>query len=281
MARSATMIKISPQQAYRGDSVMKIVVIGGTGLIGSRVVGLLRQGAHQVIAASPMSGVNTVTGDGLPEALEGADVVVDVANSPSFDATPAWDFFFASGNNLMAVGKSAGVRHHIALSVVGTDRMLDSGYFRAKLLQEDLVRSSGLPYTILRSTQFFEFMTGIANSSTESQLVRLSPALVRPAAADDVAEALARIAVSLPLYRTAELAGPDEFRLCDVVGQVLAAHDDERLVIADRQAPYFGVQLNERTLLPQGQPSITPTGLDDWLSRSSRALSPQRQPERA
>jgi len=257
---------------------MKIVVIGGTGLIGSRLVGLLRQGAHDVIAASPATGVNTVTGDGLPEAMEGADVAVDVANSPSFDGPAAWDFFFASGSNLMAVEKAAHVRHHVTLSVVGTDRMLDSGYFRAKLLQEDLVRSSGIPYTVLRSTQFFEFMSGIANSNTESQLVRLSPALVRPVAADDVAAALGEIAVTAPLSRTAEFAGPDELRLCDAVGRVLAARHDERLVIADSRAPYFGIQLQERTLLPNGEPSIARTSLDDWLSREVSTPA-ARQPE--
>lgn len=258
---------------------MKIVVIGGTGLIGSRLVGLLRQGAHEVIAASPASGVNTVSGDGLADVMEGTDVVVDVANSPSFEGPAAWDFFFASGNNLMATEKAARVHHHLTLSVVGTDRMLDSGYFRAKLLQEDLVRSSGIPYTILRSTQFFEFMTRIANSNTESQLVRLSPALVRPIAADDVAEALGKVAVGAPLYRMTEVAGPNEFRLCDIVGSVLAANEDERLVIADARAPYFGIQLQERTLLPQGEPSIAPTRLDDWLSRNARSfrVRPQSQ----
>lgn len=260
---------------------MKVVVIGGTGLIGSKLVGLLREGAHEVIAASPMSGVNTVTGDGLSEAMEGAEIVIDVANSPSFESPVAWDFFFASGNNLMAVEKAAGIKHHVTLSVVGTDRMLDSGYFRAKLMQEDLVRSSGLPYTILRSTQFFEFMGGIANSNAQSQLVRLSPALVRPVAADDVAEALGEVAVTAPLYRIAEFAGPEEFRLCDAVGRVLAANHDERLVVADARAPYFGIQLQERTLLPQGEPSTAPTSLDDWIARTTPPAPVRQQREPA
>ena len=257
---------------------MKIVVIGGTGLIGSKLVTKLKQHGHEAVAASPKSGVNAVTGEGLVAVLKGADVVVDVANSPSFEGPAAWDFFFASGNNLVAVEKTARVKHHVTLSVVGTDRMLDSGYFRAKLLQEDLVRSSGVPYTVFRSTQFFEFMGGIANSNTESRLVRLSPALVRPVAADDVAGALGEIAVTAPLSRTVEFAGPEELRLCDAVGRVLAAKHDERLVIADSQALYFGIQLQERTLLPNGEPGIAPTSLDDWLWREV-PVPAARQPE--
>jgi uncharacterized protein YbjT (DUF2867 family) len=247
---------------------MKIVVIGGSGLIGSKVVGRLRQGGHMVIAASPASGVNTVTGDGLPEALEKTQVVIDVANSPSFDAAAAWDFFFASGNNLLAAEAAAGVEHHIALSVVGTDRLLDSGYFRAKKVQEDLIRESGRPYTIVRSTQFFEFAKGIAGSSMEGQIVKLSPAFVRPVAADDVAETLAQVAVSPPVNGTVEIAGPEEFHLSDLVGRVLAASLDERIVVADPHARYFGVELGERTLVPAGTPRLTPTNLDTWLSRA-------------
>jgi uncharacterized protein YbjT (DUF2867 family) len=250
---------------------MRILIIGGSGLIGSRLVGRLRQGGHHVIAASPSTGVNTVSGDGLPEAMEGTDVVVDVANSPSFDATVAWDFFFASGHNIFAAEKAAGVKHHIALSVVGTDRLLDSGYFRAKLLQEQLAQESAIPHTIARSTQFFEFMRSIAGSNTESPLVRLSPALTQPVAADDVAETLAQIAVRPPVNGTVEVAGPEPFRLCDIVGRVLAADHDERLVIADPRASYFGVHLEERTLLPDGRPHIAPTSIDAWLSRSGLA----------
>jgi uncharacterized protein YbjT (DUF2867 family) len=245
---------------------MRIVVIGGSGLIGSRLVGLLRQGGHDVVAASPSSGVNTVTGDGLPEAMEGTDVVVDVANSPSFDSAAAWDFFFASGNNLFATETAAKVKHHVALSVVGTDRLLDSGYFRAKLLQEDLVRESGVPYTIVRSTQFFEFMRGIAGSSMESQIVRLSPALTQPIAADDVAKTLALTAVRAPVNGIVEVAGPEPYRLSDVVGRVLAESHDDRIVIADPSAPYFGVHIEERTLIPGDNPRIAPTSLDAWLA---------------
>ena len=245
---------------------MRIVVIGGSGLIGSKLVGRLRHGGHDVVAASPSTGVNTVTGDGLPEVMEGTDVVVDVANSPSFDAAIAWDFFFDSGNNLFAAENAARVKHHLALSVVGTDRLLDSGYFRAKLLQEDLVKESGIPYTIERSTQFFEFMRGIAGSSMDSQIVRLSPALTQPIAADDVAEALAQAAVRAPINGTLEVAGPEPYRLSDIVGRVLAETHDERLVVADPDAPYFGVHIEERTLVPGGSPYIAPTSLDAWLA---------------
>jgi uncharacterized protein YbjT (DUF2867 family) len=198
--------------------------------------------------------------------MEGTDVVVDVANSPSFDSAVAWDFFFASGNNLIATETTAGVKHHVALSVVGTDRLLDSGYFRAKLLQEDIVRESGVPYTIVRSTQFFEFMRGIAGSSMESQVVRLSPALTQPIAADDVAETLALTAVHAPLNGILEVAGPEPYRLSDVVGRVLAETHDDRIVIADPGAPYFGVHIDERTLIPGDNPRIAPTSLDAWLA---------------
>jgi uncharacterized protein YbjT (DUF2867 family) len=247
---------------------MKIVVIGGSGLIGSKLVTRLRQGGHDVVAASPSSGVNSVTGDGLPDAMEDAQVVVDVANSPSFGGAVAWDFFFTSGHNILAAEAAAGVRHHVALSVVGTDRLLDSGYFRAKLVQEDLIRESGIPYTILRSTQFFEFMGGMAGANTESQVVRLSPALTQPVAADDVAETLAQISLREPVNGTVELAGPEPFRLSDIVGRVLAVNHDERLVIADPDAKYFGVHLQERTLIPSANPYIAPTNLDAWLSRN-------------
>lgn len=250
---------------------MRIVVIGGSGLIGSKLVGRLRQGGHDVVAASPSSGVNTVTGDGLPEVMEGTDVVVDVANSPSFDSATAWDFFFDSGNNLVAAESAAKVKHHIALSVVGTDRLLDSGYFRAKLLQEDLVKESGIPYSIIRSTQFFEFMRGIAGSSMDSQVVRLSPALTQPIAADDVAETLAQTAVRPPVNGTVEVAGPEPYRLSDIVGRVLAEIHDERLVVADPEALYFGVHLEERTLVPGDNPHIAPTNLDAWLARGRLA----------
>lgn len=252
---------------------MKVVVIGGSGLIGSKLVALLRQGGHDVVAASPSSGVNTVTGDGLPEAMEDAQVVVDVANSPSFDGAVAWDFFFTSGRNIFAAEAAAGVAHHVALSVVGTDRLLESGYFRAKLVQEDLVRESGIPYTILRSTQFFEFMGGIAGSNTETRVVRLPPALTQPVAADDVAETLARLSLQAPANGIVELAGPQPFRLSDIVGRVLAVNHDERLVIADPEAKYFGVHLDERTLVPAETPWVAPTTLEAWLSRHQPRLA--------
>ncbi len=247
---------------------MKIVVIGGGGFIGTRLAGRLRQGGHEVVAASPSSGVNTVSGDGLPEAMEGAHVVVDVSNSPSYDAKVALDFFFTSGNNLLAATRAAGVGHHVVLSIVGTDRMQDSGYFRGKLLQEQLVRESDRPHTIVRSTQFFEFMDGIAGFSTVDQIVRLSPAYVQPVAADDVVEFLARTAFQEPVDGVVEVAGPHSFHLNNVVGRVLAAKLDERLVIADPDARYLGARLDDRTLIPDGTAMIAPTTLEDWLSRT-------------
>lgn len=249
---------------------MRILVIGGTGLIGSRVVGGLRHGGHEVIAAAPSTGVNTVTGDGLFEAMEGTDVVIDVANSPSFDGAVAWDFFFASGNNVFAAEKALGVKHHVALSVVGTDQLQDSGYFRAKQLQEQLIEESEMPYTILRATQFFEFLSGVAGSSTgEDQIVRLPPAFMQPVAADDVGETLAQLAVRPAANDRLELAGPDSYRLSDVVGRVLAVNQDERLVIADPAAKYFGAVISERTLMPVSpHPFIGTVTLDDWLARS-------------
>ena len=248
---------------------MKIVVIGGSGLIGSKLVNRLRQGAHQVIAASPSSGVNTVTGDGLPEVMEDAEVVVDVANSPSFEGAAAWDFFFKSGHNLLAAESAARVKHHVALSVVGTDRLQDSGYFRAKLVQEQLIQESAIPYTILRSTQFFEFMGGIAGSNTESRIVRLSPAMMQPVAADDVAETLARISLRSPVNGIVELAGPEPYRLSDIVGRVLSEVKDDRLVIADPEAKYFGVHLDDKTLIPISDPWVAPTSLDAWLEHNT------------
>jgi len=249
---------------------MKIVVIGGSGLIGSRVVNRLRQGGHLVVAASPAMGINTITGDGLYEALEDAEVVIDVANSPSLDDGAAWDFFFKSGTNLFAAETATGTRHHVALSIVGTDDMLDSGYFRAKQLQERLVQESGVPHTILRSTQFFEFMRGIADSSTEDQIVRVPPALTQPTAADDVAETLAQLSLRAPANAMLELAGPESYRMSDVVGRVLAVDHDERLVVSDPRARYFGVHIGERTLVPRGEhPLIGSISLDDWLVRNS------------
>jgi uncharacterized protein YbjT (DUF2867 family) len=251
---------------------MKITVIGGTGLIGSKVVSRLRQKGHEVIAASPNSGVNTVTGEGLAEALAGAKVVVDVANSPSFDEQVAMDFFEKSGHNLLAAEAAAGTTHHVALSVVGTERLQEMGYFRAKLAQENLIRASGTPYTIVRSTQFFEFMAGIAQSGTVEQTTHLSPALFQPIASDDVADALADVALGAPVNGTIEIAGPDRAPIDELVGRFLSATHDPRTVIADTHAGYFGIPVNDQSLIPGENPRIGPTRFDDWLSRTS----PQR-----
>jgi uncharacterized protein YbjT (DUF2867 family) len=242
---------------------MKIVVIGGTGLIGSKLVQRLRDGGHDVLPASPQSGVDTVTGEGLADALAGRNIVVDVANSPSFDAAPAMAFFLASGRNLMAAEAAAGISHHVVLSVVGTDRLQASGYFRAKLAQEDLVTTSGLRHTLLRSTQFFEFMSRIAGDDPSP--VHVSPALVKPVAADDVAAALAAIAVATPKDGLVELAGPEAFRLCDIVDGALAAKGDPREVVVDADATYFGTRLDTDTLMPGAHPRIGALRYATWL----------------
>lgn len=246
---------------------MKLVVIGGTGLIGTKLVEKLRQLGHEVVAASPASGVNAVTGEGLAEATAGARVVVDVANSPSFDATAVLHFFETSGRNLLAAEAAAGVEHHVALSVVGTDRLLASAYFRGKMAQENLIKASGIPYTILRSTQFFEFVSGIALSATEGQTVRLSPALVRPILSDDVAAALTDIALGEPVNGTIELAGPEPMPLDEFVRRFLSATGDARKVTADVHALYFGAELNDQTLTPGDNPRVGPTRFEDWLRR--------------
>jgi uncharacterized protein YbjT (DUF2867 family) len=251
---------------------MKIVVIGGSGLIGTKLVNKLRQLGHEVVAASPASGVNTITGEGLAEALAGAQVVVDVANSPSFEDKAVLEFFETSGRNLLAAEAAAGVGHHVALSVVGTDRLLQSGYFRAKMAQEDLIKASKVPYTILRSTQFFDFMGGIAQSATDGQTVRLSPALMQPVVSDDVAAALADVTLGAPVNGTIELAGPEQFRLDELVRRFLSANQDARQVVADVHARYFGAELNDQSLIPGDHPRIAPTRFEDWLSRSK----PQR-----
>jgi uncharacterized protein YbjT (DUF2867 family) len=247
---------------------MKIVVIGGSGLIGTKLVKHLRQHGHEVVAASPSSGVNTLTGEGLAEALTDAQVVVDVANSPLFEDKAVLEFFETSGRNLLAAEAAAGVGHYVALSVVGTDRLLASGYFRAKMAQENLIKASQMPYTILRSTQFFEFVSGIAQSATEGQTVRLSPALVQPVVSDDVAAALADVAVEEPLNGTIELAGPEPIRLDALVRRFLSANRDARKVITDVHARYFGTELNDHSLTPGEHPRIGPTRFEDWLSRS-------------
>jgi uncharacterized protein YbjT (DUF2867 family) len=247
---------------------MKIVVIGGSGLIGTKLVNKLRELGHEVVAASPASGVNTITGEGLAEALAGAQVVVDVANSPSFEDKAVLAFFETSGRNLLAAEAATGVGHHVALSVVGTDRLLQSGYFRAKMAQEDLIKASKVLYTILRSTQFFEFVSGIAQSATDGQTVRLSPAFVQPVVSDDVAAALADVTLGAPVNGTVELAGPERLRLDELVRRFLSANQDARQVVADVHARYFGAELNDQSLIPGDNPRIAPTRFEDWLSRS-------------
>lgn len=249
---------------------MKIVVIGGSGLIGKKLVEILRGRGHEVVAASPSSGVNALTGEGLAGALEGARVVVDVANSPSFEDRAVMEFFETSGRNLLAAETAAGVEHHVALSVVGTERLLASGYFRAKMAQEDLIRASGLPFTIVRATQFFEFAAGIAQAAGDGQVVRLSSVLMQPIAAEDVSSALADIAVAEPSNGTIELAGPEPIRIDDFVRRHLASAGDTREVVVDRNAGYFGTEVDDRSLTPGDGALLAPTRFDDWLSRRPR-----------
>jgi uncharacterized protein YbjT (DUF2867 family) len=244
---------------------MKIVIIGGTGLIGSKVVGKLKQQGHEAVAAAPNTGVNTITGEGLSEALAGADVVVDVSNSPSFEEQAAIDFFQAAGRNITAAEVKAGVRHHIALSVVGTDRLQDSGYFRAKLAQEQAIQRSPIPWTLIHATQFFEFIRTIAEVSTDGGEVRLPPVQFQPMAAEDVASAIVEIAVGDPLNNTIEIAGPETFTLDAAVARVLEYDRDPRKVIADPSAPYYGVHVSERTLVPSPGARLGSTRLGWWL----------------
>jgi uncharacterized protein YbjT (DUF2867 family) len=252
---------------------MKIVVIGGTGLIGSKVVSKLSEHGHQAIAASPNSGVNTLTGEGLTEVLVGADVVIDVSNSPSFADDAVMDFFTTSTTNLLAAERVAGVPHHVALSVVGTDRLPSSGYFRAKVAQENLIKESGLPYSIVHATQFFEFVKSIAQAATEGNTVRLSHALIQPIAAEDVATTVARTAVGTPLNGTVEIAGPVELGLDDLVRNALALRGDSREVIADASSPYFGAILEERTLVPGPDATIFETTFEQWLATQATPAS--------
>ena len=246
---------------------MKIVVIGGTGLIGSKLVERLQKDGHEPLAASPDTGVNALTGEGLAAALEGAQVVVDVANAPAWDDAAVMDFFQTSSRNLLAADAAARVGHHVALSVVGTDRLPESGYFRAKVAQEDLVKAGPVPYTIVRATQFFEFIGRVADSGTDGNTVRLSPALVQPQAADDVVGTLADVAVGAPLNDTVELAGPEAFRLDELAGRLLSASNDPRQVTADVHARYFGAELDDRSLTPGDDARIAPTRFEDWLSK--------------
>ena len=257
------------------NNKMKIVVIGGTGLIGSKAVNILRQRGHEVVAASPSKGVNTLTGEGLAEALKGAQVVVDVANSPSFEDKPALDFFETSGRNLLAAEKAAGVKHHVALSVVGTDRLTGSGpgslsgYFRAKMAQENLIKASGIPFTIVHATQFFEFVKSIAQSAAGDSTIRLSSVLMQPIVSDDVAAAVADVALGEPVNGMVEIAGPDRIRQDELVRQYLSAMRDTRKVVTDDKAGYFGIEVNDQSLVPGDNPRLGPTHYADWLKHST------------
>jgi uncharacterized protein YbjT (DUF2867 family) len=246
---------------------MKIVVIGGTGLIGTKLVGNLRRKGHEVIPAAPGTGVNTITGEGLDKALSGAEILVDVANAPSFEDDAALRFFKTSGRNLLAAEAAAGVKHHVGLSVVGADRLPECGYFRAKLAQENLISASNLPYTILRATQFFEFVGAVVDSSTDGQIVRLSPALFQPVASDDVATALADFSIGAPVNGIVELAGPEKFSLDEFGRRYLTATKDRRKVVADIHARYFGAELNDRSLTPSRSPRLGSVRYDEWLRK--------------
>jgi len=246
---------------------MKIVVIGGTGLIGRKLVERLRRRDHEVIAASPASGVDTMTGQGLAEAFAGAQVVVDVSNSPSFQDEAVLNFFRTAGRNILAAELAAGVRHHVALSVVGTDRLLESGYFRGKMAQEELIKAGMIPYTIVRSTQFFEFVGGIADGATSGTAVRLSPAAIQPIASDDVADALAEVVPAAPVNGTVEIAGPERLPLTELVRQFLKVKQDPRTVVEDVEARYFGAVLNDSALVPGDKPRIGRTHFAGWLGQ--------------
>jgi uncharacterized protein YbjT (DUF2867 family) len=250
---------------------MKIVVIGGSGLIGSKLVTKLSEHGHDVIAASLDSGVNTLTGEGVDEALVDAAVVVDVSNSPSWEDAAVMEFFRTSTGNLLAAEAAAGVGHHVALSVVGTERLTESGYFRAKLAQEELIAASSIPYTIVRATQFFEFMPRVADDATDGNTVRLPPALIQPMAAEDVASGVGRVAVDAPLNGMVEIAGPEPFRLDELIRGMLAKRDDPREVLADPQARYFGINPGERTLLPGADARLAETRFGDWLQEQLAA----------
>jgi len=253
---------------------MKIVVIGGSGLIGSKLVSKLRENGHEAVAASPNTGVNTITGEGLAEALKGASVVVDVSNSPSWEDAAVLNFFETSTRNQLTYEAAADVKHHVALSVVGTERLLASGFFRAKMAQEKLIKASSIPYTIVRATQFFEFVKAIADFATDGSKVRLPSALIQPMAADDVASALARIAPGSPVNGTMEIGGPEKFRLDELVRQGLAARKDPREVVTDPHAGYYGIQVSETTLLPAADARLGETRFETWLTQpAARAVA--------
>ncbi len=255
------------------NKTMKIVIIGGTGRIGSKVAKNLLQRGHDVVAAAPSTGINTVTGEGLKEALAGAEVVVDVANAPSWEDNAVMEFFQKSGRNLLAAEAITGVRHHVALSVVGTERLLSSGYFRAKLAQEALIKASSIPYTIVRSTQFFEFVDGIAKAATQGQTIRVPAAMMQPIASDDVATALTNVVLAKPFNDMVEIAGPDSIRQDELIRQFLKATNDPRTVVTDGKALYFGIALNDGSLTPGDKPILGATHFADWLRRSM----PQKQ----
>jgi uncharacterized protein YbjT (DUF2867 family) len=252
----------------KGGETMKIVVIGGTGLIGSKTVAILRQDGHEVVAASPESGVNTITGDGLKEVMAGAQVVIDLENSPSFEDKAVLEFFETSGRNVLAAEAAAGVRHHVALSIVGIDRSPDNGYFRAKVAQEKLIEASGIPYTVIRSTQFLEFLRGIADSSAHGNVVRISPGLFQPIAADDVAPIVAEVAIAAPRNGIVEIAGPERAPFNEIVARYLKAVGDPREVTSDSEAPYYGSRVEERSLVPLGEARLGRIGLEEWVRRS-------------
>jgi len=257
---------------------MKIVVIGGTGLIGSRLVNQLRGHGHEAVAAAPNTGVNTITGEGLAEVLKGASVVVDVSNSPDWDDAAVLKFFETSTRNLLTDEAAAGVGHHVALSVVGTERLSESGYFRAKIAQEKLIKESSIPYSIVHATQFFEFLKGLADISTDGDKVRLPHVLFQPMAADDVASAVGRIAVGPPVNGIVEIAGPEQFRLDDLVRRRLAALNDPREVIADPKALYSGAKVSEKTLVPGNVARLGPTTFETWLTQSAEKIPSAKSP---
>jgi uncharacterized protein YbjT (DUF2867 family) len=247
---------------------MKIVLIGGTGLIGSKTAARLADKGHEVLAASPKTGVNTITGEGLASALAGADVVVDLSNAPSWEDQAVLEFFETSGRNLLATERDAGVKHHIALSIVGSERLPENGYFRAKLAQERLIKGSPIPYTIIHSTQFMEFLKGIADEATVGTVARLSPAAFQPIASDDVADIVADVALARPINGMIEIAGPERFRMNEIIGRYLKAINDPRTVEADVHARYFGAELDDRSLVPGEGARLGKIGFADWFRRS-------------